>query len=290
MKYDKKTIGNRIKEACKNCKTDAGKKLTQEGLADKLHCKRETVNSWANGRVLPTLDDLLKMCDIFECELGYLLGEHDEKTRTASDIVNETHLSEDAVLKLRKYKQESEKAPVSFIGEGSIALTDAITRYNVPQYYRESSFVPELISYMITSHDFENLVSRICAQNICMMEYTLLPDVEKEIITTSYERALSKAGSSRADDVGLIQQEFEKAVEEYMTENKEAIQKRIPYQWVDGGYEMLYIEGVKRHFHLARMTSDRIIEMNNFLNSNDLFNIVKEFMEPIVKMQKMKEA
>lgn len=288
MKYDKKTIGKRIKYACKGEKTE-NEKLTQEALAEKLHYKRETVNSWANGRDLPPLDVLLKMCDIFGCELGYLLGEHEEPTRSATDIVKETRLSGDAVLKLEQYRHEAEKSPVSFIGEGTLALTNVITRYDVPQYFREQDFVPALVSYMITSPDFRNLVNRICSQNICMMEYTLLQDVEKEIITRSYEKALQQVGATRADNISLIQEKFEKAVEEYMIENKYDIQKKLP-EMAEGFYEKIYIGVVKRYFNLARMTSDRVIEMNTFLNSNDLFNIVTKFMEPITKMQRMKEV
>lgn len=285
MKYDNKTIGKRIKAGRNACRTEDGKKYTQEDLTDKLHYKRETISRWENGKELPTLETLLKMCDIFGCDLGYLLGEHEEKTRTAADIHTETGLSEDAIQKLQSYdktpKYEQRLSP------GTNAVLD---QFDLRQYTQPELFTQKLLSYILTNENFENLVNRICSQNISMIEYILLPDVEKEIITASYKKALHNVGSSRADNIGLIQQEYEKAVEEYMTENKEEIQKRLPNQWVEGGYEMLYIEGVKRHFHLARMTSDRIIEMNNFLNSNDLFNILTEFMEPITKMQNMKEV
>ena len=77
MKYDKQAIGKRIKEE----RIAAGFK-TQGQFAEKMNYSfgsRQTVARWESGKVLPCLDDLLKMCEIFNCELGYLLCEYDCK-------------------------------------------------------------------------------------------------------------------------------------------------------------------------------------------------------------------
>ena len=104
MVYDWVKIGNRIKTARKEMK------LTQAELADKLSLtssSRQTIGEWEKGKLRPHLDYMLRMCEIFECELGYLLCEFDCKTRTATDITEATGLSEDAVKKLIIFNKSS---------------------------------------------------------------------------------------------------------------------------------------------------------------------------------------
>ena len=88
-------IGERIRTERK--KLD----LTQDGLAEKIDIgSRQTIAQWENGVALPPLSKLLCMCDLFGCEIGYLLCDYDCKTRTATDIHKEIGLSEVAISKL----------------------------------------------------------------------------------------------------------------------------------------------------------------------------------------------
>jgi DNA-binding Xre family transcriptional regulator len=67
-------------------------------LADKVGTTRQTISKLENGKsVETTLNTLLNLCSVFDCELGYLLGEYDCKTRTATDIQKETGLSEKSI-------------------------------------------------------------------------------------------------------------------------------------------------------------------------------------------------
>lgn len=94
MKYDMTAIGKRISKERKSLG------LTQSEFAKKLYLSqdsRQTIAKWENGTTLPTLDRLLVMCNIFECELGYLLCEYDCKTMTVTDIHSQTGLSEEAI-------------------------------------------------------------------------------------------------------------------------------------------------------------------------------------------------
>ncbi len=97
MNYSLKEIGSRIKRERKSlC-------LSQGELAEKCNLSassRQTVGAWEQGILLPSVPDLLKLCSLFDCELGYLLGEYDRKTREATDIYLETGLSVDAVASL----------------------------------------------------------------------------------------------------------------------------------------------------------------------------------------------
>lgn len=94
--YDINYIKKRIKEARK----DAG--LTQEKLAEQVPCKRETVTQWESGKNIPPLDALIRLCDILQCDITFLLGEHPEKRRETSDACKVIGLTEAAVEKLKR--------------------------------------------------------------------------------------------------------------------------------------------------------------------------------------------
>lgn len=53
-------------------------KITQEMLAEKLHVSRTTISSWETGRTYPDLNMVVKISDIFDVSLDYLL-KGDEK-------------------------------------------------------------------------------------------------------------------------------------------------------------------------------------------------------------------
>lgn len=74
-----------------------------------------TVSNWENGNTLPSLDYLLAMSRIFDCDCGYLLGDYEERTHDATEICNATGLSEESVNLLcnsKSWGTESELASV----------------------------------------------------------------------------------------------------------------------------------------------------------------------------------
>ena len=75
--------------------------MTLEALANAIGTTRQTIARWERGEgVEITLNMLLKLCNLFDCELGYLLCEFDCKTRLKTDIQEETGLIEPAVKSL----------------------------------------------------------------------------------------------------------------------------------------------------------------------------------------------
>ena len=96
MRYDWRKIGERIRAERK------ASKLTMEELADEIYTTRQTISKWENGTgVEITLNMLLELCRVFDCELGYLLCEYDTKRRTTINISKETGLSKMAVEHLQ---------------------------------------------------------------------------------------------------------------------------------------------------------------------------------------------
>ena len=103
MEYSPVLIGARIK------KERTRMNWSQDDLLKKLFRKESyrTAMNWENGKVLPPLADMFKMCDLFDCELGYLLGEFPEHTRAATDICDITGLTAEAVERLGSWKKIS---------------------------------------------------------------------------------------------------------------------------------------------------------------------------------------
>ena len=87
--------GKRIKEEREKLKFNQEKFLEFLNISSRVQLSR-----WENGYVLPPYDTLMRMCKIFECEIGYLLceeGYEESKTRAITDIQKETGLSLEAV-------------------------------------------------------------------------------------------------------------------------------------------------------------------------------------------------
>lgn len=102
MIYDLKAIGKRIKkERIENGFKNQGAFAKEMNYSQE---SRQTVANWENGKTLPCLEDLLKMCELFGCELGYLLCEHDNKTREATDVCKALGISKEAEAELKKIK------------------------------------------------------------------------------------------------------------------------------------------------------------------------------------------
>lgn len=101
MEFNDIKIGERIRKERKE------RGLTQEDFAELLNLSRDSrqsISNWEKGKTSPPFEHLIKMCEIFECELGYLLCQHDSKTRKDTDIAEATGLSRNAVNRLRTIK------------------------------------------------------------------------------------------------------------------------------------------------------------------------------------------
>lgn len=120
--FNLKIIGQRIKTERSNLH------ISQQSLADALNISaRQTIAKWEKGIILPQLEDLLNMCNIFHCEIGYLLGEYNCRTRVATDISKETGLTEKSILSLQNIYSKRNQLPTDSF-DTDIALADIILR------------------------------------------------------------------------------------------------------------------------------------------------------------------
>jgi transcriptional regulator with XRE-family HTH domain len=112
MNIDKYIIGQRIKKERERLGIDQtvfGEETLVAINQELKQVGRTAVYAWENGTRLPKLEYLLVMCEAFDCELGYLLGEpnYENRTRIKTDICNVTNLSEEAVAYLCENKETS---------------------------------------------------------------------------------------------------------------------------------------------------------------------------------------
>lgn len=93
MKYSSEEIGKRIRELRQS------KKWSQEQLGRKVNTSGKQISNYEKGAPIPPIDVMLKLCDIFDCELGYILCEDDYKAGTKLDTIIErrTGLNTDSI-------------------------------------------------------------------------------------------------------------------------------------------------------------------------------------------------
>ena len=71
MRYSTEETGKRIKAERER------RKLSQKKLGDTIGVSGKQISNYEKGILFPPLDILTKLCGVFDCELGYLLGEED---------------------------------------------------------------------------------------------------------------------------------------------------------------------------------------------------------------------
>ena len=86
MKYSTEKIGKKILEERKK------RNWSQQQLGKKIQISSKQISNYENGKLIPPIEILLKLCDIFSCELGYILGEDSYNAGTKLDTIIERTL------------------------------------------------------------------------------------------------------------------------------------------------------------------------------------------------------
>ena len=105
MEYNFKEIGERIREKRKslnyNNQDDFLELLKEKGV----YIGRNTLSKIENGSLPPekfTISVMTAMCEIFNCDIGHLLGEYTKRTRAEKIICDEIHLSDTAIHNIKE--------------------------------------------------------------------------------------------------------------------------------------------------------------------------------------------
>lgn len=126
-KYNWNTIGQRIRKA----RELAG--LSQGELGEKISYGYQMIGKWERGETRPNLDSLFSLCDVFNCEIGYLLCEYNSKTREFADIQAVTGLSECAISSISHVGEKNLK-------DGYYALSGGIQKKLLNAFLESEEF------------------------------------------------------------------------------------------------------------------------------------------------------
>ena len=187
-KYDSTKTGKRIKD----CRKDICKSQDEflRKFAGKLNISRSTLSKWENGEGELTVWELLELCNIFDCDSGFLLGEYDEKKGVVSNIRAEIGLPEDAIITLMEIVQEAppiKDAVYTFLDD----LLDDMEFINLAIAYkkRKDGFYSGQNSYFI-------------ADETGKCEALEIGDLAMVLLQNSFNRIVNCASTGRKSEFG----------------------------------------------------------------------------------------
>lgn len=96
---DNLTKSQRIGQRIKAERTNPKRSMTQIALAHMMNTTQNTISNWENGKI-PPLDQLVRLAEIFKCDVAYLLCDYDNRNITDKWISERTGLSETAIALL----------------------------------------------------------------------------------------------------------------------------------------------------------------------------------------------
>ncbi|MDS1004755.1 helix-turn-helix transcriptional regulator [Clostridium sporogenes] len=91
-------FGDRLKELREE------KEMTQEELGKLLNVSRQTVSGYEAGAIEPSISNLVKLADIFNVSLDYLLGRTKERYNLNLENKKNKELLLDLIKVIEKYK------------------------------------------------------------------------------------------------------------------------------------------------------------------------------------------
>ena len=151
MQYNPEITGKIIKSERKKLK------LTQEGLGKKIPISGKQVSNYERGILFPPDSVLVKLCELFDCEKGYLLGEADysNKTKLYTEIYNATGISKTSIDNILKITGEhKDSLGMGYIHDDYRRVLDA---------FLSSSLFPPFIEALL---DLDRLYSQDAFQEL----------------------------------------------------------------------------------------------------------------------------
>ena len=103
--------------------------ISQEKLSEKLKVSRKTVSDWETGKKRPTLDNLAALCDLFHCEMDYLLGKTDFPTKEIDVVCSYTGMSQKTIKKIHKAAIQKDNSSYITDCRLNLFLSDLLDNY-----------------------------------------------------------------------------------------------------------------------------------------------------------------
>lgn len=236
---------------------------------------RTTISKLEQGKGITDLRVLIKICNFFNCELGYLLCEYDCKARDSVDIGAITGLSEEAIKIL------SEEHTIENPYDGRIVKARTFCT-GVMNYMIENG-INEILD-MISSLSVEKFISD------ANMKKLNIPQNVKDRLKYIYEQSkrLEKVGRTR--NLGTEQDFFWEIVykeieEEYKSELKSE-RKAALQEFIDEN-NVVRCDGVLKNYRKTKEKSDFDNEVSQYFyhlrrtisEKEELFAISDTFLD-----------
>lgn len=166
-----------------------------------------TLRKWHSPNGNPTLNILVRICDLLECDIDYLLGRIEESTHTIKFIGEKTGLSEDSQKRL----QEIMKTPQD--GKEMIKILDELIRN--PAF---SIFLIKDINRCYSKFDNLKLAENSPIYKIAKQKHTIKEEIELknsgDIVYDSFRQRLSDCHDSYDASLFRIQGDFGKLIDD----------------------------------------------------------------------------
>lgn len=248
MNYNYLKIGERIRKERKALKQ------TQTVFAENFNVTRRTVSNWENGEYPPNFQQMIDMCKVFDCEMGYLLCEdgYENKTRATTDICEKTGFSEKAVYMLEQRKEclkeneNSVAAFTSFLIENGKEVYDRIEEL---KNHNENMKQLEESEYCEVIHEtYKN--AKFSRENIATVES------EEDIYFTLLENAIN----NKSQDTTVVKE-------------KKNVMKNLQ----DKGFTVEQLNLINRSYPILKMQDG--VDAKKFAISNAFMDIVKAYLD-----------
>ena len=273
MKYDSNVFAARIREV-RNQYRNKEQGITKPPSQDSFGCAlkdfpkdangfgRDTIGAWEdpNNDRWPPVDVLLKMCEMHNCEMGYLLGEYDQPTRILTDIHNETGLSNEAIDLLKGYRssqaQDHDNYPLLAEGPGAL--------------------IPDLVSFILTCKDNSHPYSSNIFAKVVRIRYREkinqvygdnIPPIVYNICHKVYENVYNALGE-------VSHKNYDLNIQIQYNEHKDTIQEACPDMSHDDIFKMM-----DNCFNLLRYENDIDKSLIDIKVARDLSEIISAFFD-----------
>lgn len=166
-----------LKKGLKRARKRAG--YTQVELAKMLNVSIKTIMNWEQGIATPAVDTLIGLCDLYECDLDYLMGKIDCRTHDVQEIHEYTGLSEQAIETLHEWGNS----------------------------FDQKKYWPSVLSMMIEDPRFSDVMENICSAQYIFRKLPLSDSREnvkmkdEEATILAFLWYISKGFSGIAEDI-----------------------------------------------------------------------------------------
>ena len=206
---------------------------------DKAYATRKIIN-WIDGFAMPdSISILLDICDLLDCEPGYLLGRQEEYHRGIMSASAETGLNDESIRLIKHYPMEIKKLIDKLIlngGDRLLKLLNAIHNYVLEAHHSIIRLEVKGSDLLSTQLDIEDKFIGATPN-----KGNTLPDISRQMLKYSATSTLDKILTDVYDQ---YIDEGNKLFKERLTKKGEIKKKRITKLIDDSKWRKLRVEEI----------------------------------------------